>query len=258
MLLAIAVCALYQDWVIVPTAVVVAVVDFALVVFGPDELDPYDLLPVLATLLVCLVHHRTWQLAEETARTDPLTGLGNRRRLAEATDRMLRQDGPLSVLFCDLDGFKGVNDSRGHLFGDQLLAEVAGRIGAGVRSGDLVVRLGGDEFAVLVPGPPVHATDVARRLRTALRVPVQLTGRPVTVTASIGSRPRPPPSTGTPRSCCATPTSRCTRPSPPAGTASSPSPPAWPRRSPTASSSPRTSPRRWPPGTSSRCTTSPS
>ncbi|GHE09864.1 hypothetical protein GCM10011381_16680 [Klenkia taihuensis] len=186
MLLAIAVCALYQDWVIVPTAVVVAVVDFAVVVFRPDRLDPYDLLPVVATLLVCLVHHRTWQLAEDTARTDPLTGLGNRRLLAEATDRMLRQDGPVSVLFCDLDGFKGVNDSRGHQFGDQLLAEVAGRLGAGVRSGDLVVRLGGDEFAVLVPGPAVHAADVARRLQTAMRVPVQLTGRPVTVTASIG------------------------------------------------------------------------
>ncbi|MCO7219474.1 bifunctional diguanylate cyclase/phosphodiesterase [Klenkia sp. PcliD-1-E] len=186
MLLAIAVCALYQDWVIVPTAVVVAVLDFAVVVFRPHELDPYDLLPVVATLLVCLVHHRTWQLAEDTARTDPLTGLGNRRLLAEATDRMLRQDGPVSVLFCDLDGFKGVNDSRGHQFGDQLLAEVAARLGAAVRSGDLVVRLGGDEFAVLVPGPAVHAADVARRLQTAVRVPVQLTGRPVTVTASIG------------------------------------------------------------------------
>ncbi|SDG89311.1 putative bifunctional diguanylate cyclase/phosphodiesterase [Klenkia brasiliensis] len=186
MLLAIAACALYQDWAIVPTAVVVAVVDFAIVVFGPAELDLYDLLPVVATLLVCLVHHRTWQLAEDTARTDPLTGLGNRRRLAEATGRMLRAGGPLSVLFCDLDGFKGVNDSRGHHFGDQLLAEVAGRLGAGVRSGDLVVRLGGDEFAVLVPGPAVHAADVARRLQTAMRVPVQLTGRPVTVTASIG------------------------------------------------------------------------
>ncbi len=161
------------------------------------ETDPYDVVPLVATLLVCLVHHRTWQLAEDNARTDPLTGLGNRRRLEEATARMLRQDGPMSVLFLDLDGFKAVNDGRGHLFGDQLLVEIADRLRTGVRSDDLVVRLGGDEFAVLVPGAAAHASVVARRLQVAMRVPVQLTGRPVTVTASIGaattgtaSRPR--------------------------------------------------------------------
>jgi diguanylate cyclase (GGDEF)-like protein len=186
MLLAIAVSALYQDWVIVPTAVVVAVAEFGVVVYHPGRTDPYDLLPVVATLLVCLVHHRTWQLAEDRARTDPLTVLGNRRRLEEATARLLRHDGPLSVLFLDLDGFKAVNDGRGHLFGDQLLVEVADRLRTGVRADDLVVRLGGDEFAVLVPGVATHASDVARRLQAAMRVPVQLTGRPVTVTASIG------------------------------------------------------------------------
>ncbi len=187
MLLAIAVSALYQDWAIVPTAVVVAVADVLVVVYRPGATDPYDLLPVVATLLVCLVHHRTWQLAEDRARTDPLTGLGNRRRLEEATARLLRQDGPMSVLFLDLDGFKAVNDGRGHLFGDQLLVEIADRLRTGVRSGDLVVRLGGDEFAVLVPGAAPHAAAVARRLQVAMRVPVQLTGRPVTVTASIGA-----------------------------------------------------------------------
>ena len=187
MLLAIAVSALYQDGVIVPTAVVVVVAEFGVVVYRPGATDPFDLLPVVATLLVCLVHHRTWRLAEDRARTDPLTGLGNRRRLEEATARLLlRQEGPLSVLFLDLDGFKGVNDGRGHLFGDQLLVEIADRLRSGVRADDLVVRLGGDEFAVLVPGLATHASDVARRLQAAMRVPVQLTGRPVTVTASIG------------------------------------------------------------------------
>ncbi|SCX58165.1 diguanylate cyclase (GGDEF) domain-containing protein [Klenkia marina] len=186
MLLAIAVCALYQDWVIVPTAVVVALVDFAVVVFGSHDIDPFDLLPVAATLLVCLVHHRTWQLAEHGARTDPLTGLGNRRRLAEATVGLLRGDGPLSVLFLDLDGFKAVNDGRGHAIGDALLVEVADRLRAGVRSDDLVVRLGGDEFAVLVPGPASHAAEVAHRLQAAVRFPVQLGGRPVSVTTSVG------------------------------------------------------------------------
>ncbi|SDP21844.1 diguanylate cyclase (GGDEF) domain-containing protein [Klenkia soli] len=186
MLLAIAVCALYRDRVIVPTAVVVAVVDFAVVVYRPGATDPYDLLPVVATLLVCLVHHRSWQLAEDEARTDPLTGLGNRRRLAEAAARLLRQGEPLGVLLLDLDGFQAVNDGRGHLAGDQLLVEVADRLRAGVRTGDLVIRLGGDEFAVLVPGGPAQTAEVARRLQAAMQVPVPLTGRPVTVTASIG------------------------------------------------------------------------
>ncbi|MEI4273557.1 bifunctional diguanylate cyclase/phosphodiesterase [Klenkia sp. LSe6-5] len=186
MLLAIAVCALYQDWAIVPTAVLVALVDFGVVLFGPGDLDLYDLLPVAATLLVCLVHHRTWQLAEDGARTDPLTGLGNRRRLAEATARVLGTGTPVSVLFVDLDGFKAVNDSRGHVVGDALLVEVAARLRAGVRADDLVVRVGGDEFAVLVPGPVERAVEVARRLQSAVRYPVQLTGRPATVTASVG------------------------------------------------------------------------
>jgi diguanylate cyclase (GGDEF)-like protein len=186
MLLAIAVCALYQDWVIVPTAVVVALVDFGVVVLGPKDVDPYDLLPVAATLLVCFVHHRGWQLAEDGARTDPLTGVGNRRRLAEETARLLRTDAPVSVLSVDLDGFKAVNDGRGHAAGDALLVEVADRLRAAVRGDDLVVRLGGDEFAVVVLGPASHAADVAQRLQDVVRQPVLLTGRPVSVTASVG------------------------------------------------------------------------
>jgi diguanylate cyclase (GGDEF)-like protein len=155
-------------------------------VLGPKDVDPYDLLPVAATLLVCLVHHRGWQLAEHGARTDALTGLGNRRRLVEETARLLRAEAPLSVLSVDLDGFKAVNDGRGHAVGDALLVAVAERLRAGVRADDLVVRLGGDEFAVLVPGPAAHAVDVAQRLQDAVRCPVLLTGRPVTVTASVG------------------------------------------------------------------------
>ena len=186
LLLVMAVCAVYQDWIIVPTVLLIAVGNFWVVVLGPAVFDPYDVLPVVATLLVGLVHHRTWRLSEDRARTDPLTGLGNRRRLAEVTGRLLRRDTALSVLFLDLDDFKGVNDSRGHAFGDALLVEVADRLRSGVRGEDLVVRLGGDEFAILVPGSPVHAEDVARRVQAAMRVPVQLTGRAVAVAASVG------------------------------------------------------------------------
>ena len=186
LLLALTVSALYQDWVIVPTVLVVAGAHFTLIELGPSGLDPFDLVPLLATVLAGAVHHRSWRLAEVEARTDPLTGLANRRRLREAADRLLRRGGPASLLFLDLDGFKAVNDSRGHAFGDALLVEVAARLRACVRDGDLVVRLGGDEFAVLVPGDPVHAEDVARRVRIDMAVPVQLTGRAVRVTASIG------------------------------------------------------------------------
>ncbi len=187
LLLVLTLCALYQDWIIVPTVLAVAVGDFVLTVLEPGGWDPFDLVPLVATLLAAVVHHRAWQLAEDKARTDPLTGLANRWRLREATDRLLRRDArSASLLFLDLDGFKAVNDSRGHAFGDALLVEVAARLQACVRADDLVVRLGGDEFAVLVPGDPVHAKDVARRVQTAMRVPVQLTGRAVRVTASVG------------------------------------------------------------------------
>ncbi|MBJ7453930.1 MAG: EAL domain-containing protein, partial [Blastococcus sp.] len=109
---------------------------------------------------------------ERLAYTDYLTGLPNRARLMAAlTDARARavQGAPASFLLLDLDGFKLVNDVAGHEAGDDLLVQVAARLRAAVRDGDLVARLGGDEFAVLVPGSLDESVALAERIVADLR-----------------------------------------------------------------------------------------
>ncbi|MEU8551522.1 diguanylate cyclase CdgB [Streptomyces roseoverticillatus] len=103
------------------------------------------------------------------------------------------EDGPddgtkgLAVLFCDLDGFKAINDRFGHHTGDAVLIEVAHRLSNGVREGDTVARLGGDEFVVLADGlTQADAEDLAVRLRSAILPPIRVDGRAVRVGASFG------------------------------------------------------------------------
>jgi diguanylate cyclase (GGDEF)-like protein/PAS domain S-box-containing protein len=93
----------------------------------------------------------------------------------------------LAVLFCDLDGFKSINDRFGHNCGDAVLVEVARRLTAGVRDNDTVARMGGDEFVVLTDGlGPAEAQDLAVRLRNAIIPPIRVDGRAVRVGASFG------------------------------------------------------------------------
>lgn len=93
----------------------------------------------------------------------------------------------LAVLFCDLDGFKSINDRFGHHTGDAVLIEVARRLTTGVRDGDTVARLGGDEFVVLADGlGAADAADLAVRLRNAIIPPIRVDGRAVRVGASFG------------------------------------------------------------------------
>jgi len=125
------------------------------------------------------------QLAHQ-ATHDPLTGLPNRVLLAPRLQDALTR-GPVALLFFDLDDFKLVNDTFGHVAGDDLLITVAARLTEGVRPSDMVVRLGGDEFVVLshVAGPE-DASRMAERLRAAVSRPAVLEGTEVTVTASVG------------------------------------------------------------------------
>lgn len=100
-----------------------------------------------------------------------------------------RDDGTkgLAVLFCDLDGFKSINDRFGHHTGDAVLIEVARRLSTCVRDGDTVARLGGDEFVVLADGlGAADAADLAVRLRNAIIPPIRVDGRAVRVGASFG------------------------------------------------------------------------
>jgi diguanylate cyclase (GGDEF)-like protein/PAS domain S-box-containing protein len=135
---------------------------------------------------------------------DTLTGLANRQsfseHLTQEIERAERQGTKLAVLFLDLDGFKTINDTLGHGSGDLLLQWAADRLRQGVRPGDLVARaaavemelglarLGGDEFTTLLPNlrQAEDALLVGHRIRDLMRRPYHLSGRNVTVTASIG------------------------------------------------------------------------
>ena len=124
---------------------------------------------------------------------DALTGLANRTlfmdRLTQALARAKRRpEETVAVLFIDLDGFKQVNDTLGHLAGDLLLIQVARRLSSRLRATDTAARFGGDEFAVLLEGMR-SADDVNRlveELKTSLRQPYELEGTPAVVGATVG------------------------------------------------------------------------
>jgi diguanylate cyclase (GGDEF)-like protein/PAS domain S-box-containing protein len=123
---------------------------------------------------------------------DPLTGLANRAlfldRLSQAHARVARQGGMGAVLLLDLDDFKGVNDTHGHLIGDQLLVAIARRLEEVSRSTDTLCRFGGDEFLYLADGltSPDEAEQVAQRLLVALAEPFSVAGIHIGQHASIG------------------------------------------------------------------------
>ncbi len=126
------------------------------------------------------------------AHHDVLTGLPNRALLDERLDhelqRVRRSGQGVALMFIDLDGFKTINDSLGHAVGDRLLQEVARRLRASIRDADTAARLGGDEFLVVMTdlAHPEDAGVLAGKLLSLLAEPVDVGGRRVTVSASIG------------------------------------------------------------------------
>lgn len=151
------------------------------------------LLTLVVALLV-LFHYKRQQVLQRLADDrlyDPLTGLAQRRlfeiRLEAALARQRRSGRAIGLLYCDLDGFKGVNDRHGHNIGDSLLALVSGRLLEGVREDDMVVRLGGDEFAILVEGTsPLDMRRLVRRLRTITQQPAVISNVSLEPRLSIG------------------------------------------------------------------------
>jgi len=120
---------------------------------------------------------------------DPLTGLANRTLVTQVIDDALRAGvGGLAVLLVDLDHFKLVNDSLGHPVGDRLLRAAARRLERCIRPGDVLTRLGGDEFVVVLTQTTGLETTVAAALHIcdAFRSPLDVDGRPLTTTASVG------------------------------------------------------------------------
>ena len=139
--------------------------------------------PVLANL-------RNLAIAEIRAATDGLTGLPNKRAVADALKRLFAQasttGAPLALLLLDLDQFKQVNDQRGHVVGDQVLANVGAVLRSVLRPEDFAGRSGGEEFAVLLPGTEAsQALGIAERVRAAIGE-IHLPGTDVEVTTSIG------------------------------------------------------------------------
>ena len=160
---------------------------------------PFDLAEVLMRvhnmLEVRLLHEATrnhGKMLEALALTDPLTGLANRRLLAERLSTAIvharRNNSTMAVVYLDLDGFKQINNTLGHGAGDLLLKMVAARLTATVREEDTVARLGGDEFVIMLwhITSPDDATTVVLKVIQAVTQPYVLDGQTVRVTTSAG------------------------------------------------------------------------
>jgi len=136
---------------------------------------------------------RRERAAVDAALHDPLTGLANRTlfddRLEHALAQARRHDRKMAVMFIDLDGFKAINDTRGHEAGDQVLIGVAERLVGMTRAEDTVARLGGDEFLFLVSelSSVDAAARVAQKIADGVRTPIEIPGGdPAAVKCSLG------------------------------------------------------------------------
>ena len=147
---------------------------------------------VSSIVLLAMVRFRAEDAIRHQAMHDPLTGLSNRAlfndRLEHALKRRMRSEGFVGVMIVDLDGFKNINDSLGHLAGDALLIAVANRFRTTLREPDTIARLGGDEFAILVEDlrSSDEASAMAQRVLNALVEPLPVSEQEVAIGASVG------------------------------------------------------------------------
>jgi len=160
---------------------------------GPFDRDSVQLLEQLrADLGLAFNNALAHDRLERLAAVDPLTDAYNRRfglgRLREEFSRAVRAENPLGVLMLDLDHFKAINDTYGHLVGDRVLRAVAGACRRVLREGDVLVRYGGEEFVVLLPGAgPDDVQRVGERVRRAIAETSVSDGElQIAVTVSLG------------------------------------------------------------------------
>jgi diguanylate cyclase (GGDEF)-like protein len=126
---------------------------------------------------------------EHQASHDPLTDLANRILFSErVSDALARDPASVSVIFVDINDFKGVNDTLGHSAGDELLVAIAGRLSDCIRPGDMLARMGGDEFAIMLeqPASQAEAVDIVGRINQRLGERFSVSGQSMVVRASAG------------------------------------------------------------------------
>ncbi len=169
---------------------------------GSQQADAYDSeardrLQGLATWMATFMRvFKQIAEIERAARTDPLTGVWNRAYFTEQADSVLKRSihssEALSLVLFDLDHFKSINDTAGHLKGDQVLKESASRARSAIRPLDLLARWGGEEFAILLPGATLRvAVEIAERVRSSIASePVSIDDMSVRVSASFGAAER--------------------------------------------------------------------
>src|SRR5665213_3192430 len=169
---------------------------------APGELAPHDLAAAQTLADVAAAYLLNAQAREDSRTTserfrhgalhDPLTGLPNRlllqERLEHAAARARRSHTNAAVLFVDLDHFKGVNDTHGHMVGDELLRAVAARLASLVRSGDTLTRFAGDEFVILCEDlTNVYDVEIlSERIEDAFEHPFELSEHELSISASVG------------------------------------------------------------------------
>jgi diguanylate cyclase (GGDEF)-like protein len=187
-------------WALLEAFTIAAAISFLL--SHEDSILVYYGLPlsmVAAAVLVALgvadrlrEQRRALSVAERHAQTDPLTGVLNRRslvqRLDEACDQAQARGMPIALLFIDLDHFKEINDTHGHLAGDACLRGVIAPIQAELRHSDVIGRYGGEEFVVILSSADAAAAEaIAQRIRQRVAdLAVEGFGAPIRLTCSIG------------------------------------------------------------------------
>jgi diguanylate cyclase (GGDEF)-like protein/PAS domain S-box-containing protein len=156
----------------------------------PEPMEEQVLVTASSLAAIAIERARAERRLAFQARHDALTGLANRERLIERLRSIRGGDGKgqAAVLFLDLDRFKVLNDSAGHDVGDRVLVEMAQRLRAALRDGDLVARFGGDEFVVVCDRleGTAEVMAVAERLLDVVSQPVVIDGMELVVTASVG------------------------------------------------------------------------